>query len=112
MEVQTTGGTHEVITVFGKFPVYARSSASQGAGQMATTGDILPSGLPRELRRQVENLVLDAHRALSMDDGITQPRSSSAPTAPRSSRSTAGWAAISAGSSSAARASTWCARRC
>ncbi|MCO6698882.1 ATP-grasp domain-containing protein, partial [Streptomyces sp. Vc17.3-30] len=71
VEVQTTGGTHEVITVFGKFPVYARSSASQGAGQMATTGDILPSGLPRELRRQVENLVLDAHRALSMDDGIT-----------------------------------------
>ncbi|WP_158698145.1 acetyl-CoA carboxylase biotin carboxylase subunit family protein [Streptomyces sp. GBA 94-10 4N24] len=71
VEVQTTGGTHEVITVFGKFPVYARSSASQGAGQMATTGDILPSGLPRELRLQVENLVLDAHRALSMDDGIT-----------------------------------------
>ncbi|MEV5601819.1 hypothetical protein AB0L33_10285 [Streptomyces sp. NPDC052299] len=71
VEVQSTLGTHEVITVFGKFPVHARSARNRGAGQMATTGDILPCGLPDGLRNEVERLVLDAHRALDMDDGIT-----------------------------------------
>ncbi|MDT0445422.1 ATP-grasp domain-containing protein [Streptomyces johnsoniae] len=71
VEVQSADGTHDVITVFDKFPVYARSPESQGAGQMATTGDILPCGLPSGLRREVEELVLGAHEALDMDDGIT-----------------------------------------
>ncbi|MEV7596947.1 hypothetical protein AB0O91_06110 [Kitasatospora sp. NPDC089797] len=71
VEVQSTGGRHDVITVFDKFPVHERSSATRQGGRMATTGDILPCGLPPRLRTGIEELVLGAHRALDMDDGIT-----------------------------------------
>ncbi|MFD5464479.1 acetyl-CoA carboxylase biotin carboxylase subunit family protein [Kitasatospora sp. NPDC127059] len=71
VEVQSIGGSHDVITVFDKFPVHERSSQTRQGGRMATTGDILPSGLPLRLRAEVEELVLGAHRALAMDDGIT-----------------------------------------
>jgi hypothetical protein len=65
VEVQSVGGRHEVITVFGKFPVVTRD------GQIATTGDLLPDGLSAELRGRVEELVLAAHRVLDLDDGVS-----------------------------------------
>ncbi|MFJ3303940.1 acetyl-CoA carboxylase biotin carboxylase subunit family protein [Streptomyces sp. NPDC086549] len=68
VEVQSTAGRHDVITVFGKFPVHTRGGA---AGQVATTGDILPDGLDEETRRRVTELVLGAHEALGIGDGVT-----------------------------------------
>ncbi|OLF18502.1 ATP-grasp domain-containing protein [Actinophytocola xanthii] len=65
VEVQSVGGHHEVITLFGKLPVVTRE------GQIATTGDLLPCGLSPELRGRVEDLVLAAHRALELDDGVS-----------------------------------------
>ncbi|MFF8842746.1 acetyl-CoA carboxylase biotin carboxylase subunit family protein [Streptomyces sp. NPDC015127] len=71
VEVQSIAGRHDVITVFGKFPVYTRGRKGGGHGQVATTGDILPCRLPADLRQQVEQLVIGAHHALGMDDGVT-----------------------------------------
>ncbi|MET9778395.1 hypothetical protein ABZ023_29810 [Streptomyces sp. NPDC006367] len=68
VEVQSAAGRHDVVAVYAKFPVYARGGA---VGQVATTGDILPDGLAPEVRRQVTELVLGAHRALGMGDGIS-----------------------------------------
>ncbi|MGW7411291.1 ATP-grasp domain-containing protein [Streptomyces sp. NPDC054863] len=68
VEVQSIAGRHDVLTVYAKFPVYSRDGA---VGQVATTGDILPDGLAQETRRQVTELVLGAHRALDMGDGVS-----------------------------------------
>ncbi len=71
VEVQSVGGRHEVITVFSKFPVFTRSGRCETSGQVVTTGDILPCRLPSDLRNQVEELVVAAHYALGMDDGLS-----------------------------------------
>ncbi|MEU8891926.1 hypothetical protein [Streptomyces sp. NPDC048442] len=68
VEVQSVAGRHDVIAVYAKFPVYTRNGA---VGQVATTGDILPDGLPPDVRHRVTELVLGAHRALDMGDGIS-----------------------------------------
>ncbi|WP_433386899.1 ATP-grasp domain-containing protein [Micromonospora sp. KLBMP9576] len=68
VEVQSMSGRHDVITVFGKFPVHTRSGA---AAQVVTTGDILPDALDEQTRRQVTDLVLRAHEVLGIGDGVT-----------------------------------------
>ncbi|MFG2229863.1 acetyl-CoA carboxylase biotin carboxylase subunit family protein [Streptomyces sp. NPDC048723] len=68
VEVQSVAGRHDVITVFGKFPVYTRAGT---VGQVSTTGDILPDGLGEETRRRVTALVLKAHEALGIGDGVS-----------------------------------------
>ncbi|MBC6447421.1 ATP-grasp domain-containing protein [Actinokineospora xionganensis] len=69
VEVQSVDGRHDVITTFGKFPVHVRENSADG--KVATTGDILPCHLPASVRREVEDLVIGAHRVLPIGDGVT-----------------------------------------
>lgn len=65
VEVQTVAGRHDVIAVVGKFPMFPRDR------EIVTTGNVLPCRLSSELRRRIEKLVIAAHHALGIDDGVT-----------------------------------------